>query len=143
MVGGQPVAPRVVAGKSLEIAVTFDQRRQTTPNVVAYLPGRDPILKDEFVVIGSHHDHNPSREGRTFPGADDNASGCVGMLEIARAMMVERPKRSVIFVWHTAEERGLIGAYYFVQHCPVPGGEDHGEPEPRHDHAATTRTAST
>ena len=103
-----------------EIAVRFDQRTVTTPNVVAYLPGSDPVLKDEYVVIGSHHDHNPPREGRVFPGADDNASGCVAMFAIAKAMMVERPKRSVIFVWHTAEERGLVGAYYFVQHSPVP-----------------------
>jgi hypothetical protein len=116
----QPVPPGVLTGKTVEIAVCFDQRTVTTPNVVAYLPGSDPVLKDEYVVIGSHHDHNPPREGRIFPGSDDNASGCVAMFAIARAMMVERPKRSVIFVWHTAEERGLVGAYYFVQHSPVP-----------------------
>jgi len=117
---GQPVPPRALDGMTAEIAVRFDQRTVTTPNVVAYLPGSDPVLKDEYVVIGSHHDHNPPREGRVFPGADDNASGCVAMFAIAKAMMVERPKRSVIFVWHTAEERGLVGAYYFVQHSPVP-----------------------
>ena len=60
------------------------------------------------------------REGRIFPGADDNVSGVVGMFEIAEALMVERPKRSVVFVWNTAEEKGLVGSYYFVQHCPVP-----------------------
>ena len=120
LAGNQAVPPHTVEGKSMEVAVFLDQRRKTTPNVLAVLPGSDPVLKDEYVVIGSHHDHNPPREGRVFPGADDNASGCVAMLEIARAMMVERPKRSVIFVWHTAEERGLIGAYYFVQHSPVP-----------------------
>jgi Zn-dependent M28 family amino/carboxypeptidase len=116
----QPVPPKALTGKTVEIAVFFDQRTVTTPNVVAYLPGSDPVLKDEYVVIGSHHDHNPPREGRIFPGSDDNASGCVAMFAIAKAMMVERPKRSVIFVWHTAEERGLVGAYYFVQHSPVP-----------------------
>jgi hypothetical protein len=116
----QPVPPKAFGGKAVEIAVFFDQRTVTTPNVVAYLPGSDPVLKDEYVVIGSHHDHNPPREGRIFPGSDDNASGCVAMFAIAKAMMVERPKRSVIFVWHTAEERGLVGAYYFVQHSPVP-----------------------
>ena len=116
----QAVAPRLLPRQSVDIAVVFDQRKVTTPNVVAYLPGSDPALKDEYVVIGSHHDHVSPREGRIFPGSDDNASGCVAMLAIAKAMMVERPKRSVIFVWHTAEERGLIGAYYFVQHSPVP-----------------------
>jgi hypothetical protein len=116
----QPVAPKVLPGRALELAIFFDRRTQTTPSVVAYLPGSDPVLKNEYVVIGSHHDHNSMREGRVYPGADDNASGCVAMLEIAKALMVERPKRSVILVWHTAEERGLVGAYYFVQHSPVP-----------------------
>ena len=119
----QPVPPGTLRQRAVEIAVAFDQRTTTTPNVVAYLPGSDPVLKDEYVVIGSHHDHNPPREGRIFPGSDDNASGCVAMFAIAKAMMVERPKRSVIFVWHTAEERGLVGAYYFVQHSPVPAGK--------------------
>jgi hypothetical protein len=116
----RPVPPRALPDRSVDIAVLFEQRRRTTPNVVAYLPGNDPVLKDEYVVIGSHHDHLNVREGRILPGADDNASGSVAMLAIAKAMIVERPKRSVIFVWHTAEERGLVGAYYFVQHCPVP-----------------------
>jgi Zn-dependent M28 family amino/carboxypeptidase len=71
-------------------------------------------------VIGSHNDHLAPREGRVYPGADDNGSGCVGMLSSAKAIVVERPKGSMIFVWHTAEEDGLVGAYYFVQHCPVP-----------------------
>jgi hypothetical protein len=116
----QPVAPRALPDRSVDIAVLFERGKRTTPNVVAYLPGSDPVLKDEYVVIGSHHDHLNAREGRIFPGADDNGSGSVAMLTLAKAMMVERPKRSVIFVWHTAEERGLVGAYYFVQHCPVP-----------------------
>jgi len=116
----QPIEPRAVPVRLIEFSVLCDVRTRTTPNVVASLPGSDPTLKDEYVVIGSHHDHNPSREGRIFPGADDNASACVAMLEIAKAMMIERPRRSVIFVWHTAEERGLVGAYYFVQHSPVP-----------------------
>jgi hypothetical protein len=112
--------PKAVEGRSVEIAVAFDQRMKTTPNVVAYLPGSDAVLKNEYVAISSHHDHLTFREGRVFPGADDNMSGCVSMLEIAKALIVERPKRSVIFVWNTAEERGLVGSYYFVQHCPVP-----------------------
>ena len=116
----QPITPKAVPARTVEFSVLLDQKPRTTPNVVAYLPGSDPTLRSEYVVIGSHHDHLTPREGRVFPGADDNVSGVVGMFEIARAMMVERPKRSVVFVWHTAEERGLVGAYYFVQHCPVP-----------------------
>jgi hypothetical protein len=117
---GQPVPAKALEGKLVDIAVVFQQRKDATPNIVAYLPGSDSQLKNEYIVIGSHHDHNPPREGRIFPGADDNISGGVAMLEIAKALMIERPKRSVIFVWHTAEERGLVGAYYFVQHSPVP-----------------------
>ena len=114
------VAPRALPGRSVDVEVFFETRTTSTPNVVAWLPGSDPGLRGEYVLIGSHHDHNPPREGRVFPGADDTASGSVGMLALARALVAERPKRSVIFVWHTAEERGLVGAYYFVQHSPVP-----------------------
>jgi Zn-dependent M28 family amino/carboxypeptidase len=89
-------------------------------NVVACLEGADPVLKSQYLTISSHHDHNPVREGRVFPGADDNISGVVGMFEIAEALMISKPKRSVVFVWNTAEEKGLVGSYYFVQHCPVP-----------------------
>ncbi len=117
---GQQLPTKSLEGKTLEVAVFFQQRKDATPNVVAYLPGSDPKLKEEYIVIGSHHDHLGVREARIFPGADDNGSGAAAMLELARALVVERPKRSVIFVWHTAEEKGLVGAYYFVQHSPVP-----------------------
>lgn len=114
------VAARALPGRTADVEVFFESRMTSTPNVVAWLPGSDPALRGEYVLVGSHHDHNPPREGRIFPGADDNASGGAGMLAMAKALVAERPKRSVIFVWHTAEERGLIGAYYFVQHSPVP-----------------------
>lgn len=116
----QTVGPKNLPARTCDVAVLFDVRKTSTPNVAAVLPGRDAKLREEYVVIGSHHDHNPPRDGRVFPGADDNGSGAVAMLAIAKAFIIERPRRSVIFVWHTAEERGLIGAYYFVQHCPVP-----------------------
>lgn len=114
------VPPKTVAGISLEAAFFMNVRTTKTLNVVAWLPGSDTKLKEEYVTISSHHDHLPQREGRIFPGADDNISGGVAMFEIAKALLVERPKRSVIFVWNTAEEKGLVGSYYFVQHCPVP-----------------------
>jgi len=120
---GETVPARAMEGRTLEIAVHFNARRALTPNVVAWLEGSDRRLKDEYVVIGSHQDHLAPREGRVLPGADDNGSGTVGMLSLARAFVAQRPRRSVIFVWHSAEERGLIGAYYFVQHCPVPVGK--------------------
>ena len=117
---GKRVAPHKMPGRRLEIELGVVTRQDTTLNVVAYAEGTDPVLRNEYLTISSHHDHLGMREGRIYPGADDNASGVVGMFEIAEALMVERPKRSVIFVWNTAEERGLVGSYYFVQHCPVP-----------------------
>ncbi len=117
---GKPVPRQSVDGKTLEISLAFDRRCDQTLNVVGFVEGSDPALKKEYVVIGSHHDHLPPREGQVFPGADDNASGAVAMLELAQAFQIERPRRSVLFVWHTAEEKGLVGAYYFVQHSPVP-----------------------
>jgi len=116
----QAFAAKEMTGRAVEIALYTETRKTATPNVVGWVEGRDPKLKSEYVVIGSHHDHNPIREGRIFPGADDDGSGAVAMLELVEAVVAERPKRSVVFVWHTAEEKGLIGAYYFVQHSPVP-----------------------
>ena len=117
---GKPVAAKRLPGRRLDIEIGAATRTEKSFNVVACLEGADPALKGEYLTISSHHDHNPAREGRIFPGADDNISGVVGMFEIAEALMISRPKRSVIFVWNTAEEKGLIGSYYFVQHCPVP-----------------------
>jgi hypothetical protein len=117
---GQTVASMEVEGRTIEIRLYFETRRTTTSNVVGWVEGSDRNLKSEYVVLGAHHDHNPMREGRNYPGADDNGSGTVAMLSLAQALQAEKPRRSVIFVWNTAEEKGLIGAFYFVQHCPVP-----------------------
>ncbi|HOW86490.1 MAG TPA: M28 family peptidase [Candidatus Aminicenantes bacterium] len=118
--GGKRVAPRLFPGRRLEIGVAVTKRRDRAFNVVGVLEGSDPVLKGEYLTVTSHHDHLAVREGRVFPGADDDISGVVGMIEIARALRLAPPKRSVIFVWNTAEELMLLGSYYFVQHCPVP-----------------------
>ncbi|MCX6568274.1 MAG: M20/M25/M40 family metallo-hydrolase [Candidatus Aminicenantes bacterium] len=117
---GERVSSKLMPGRKLEVELGVATRKDKTFNVVAYAEGADPALRNEYLAIGSHYDHNPMREGRIYPGADDDASGVVGMFEIAEALMVERPKRSVVFVWDTGEEKGLVGSYYFVQHCPVP-----------------------
>lgn len=117
---GQPVSAGPVDGRTLEARIAFDNRTAFASNVVGWIEGTDPELKNEFVTITGHQDHLPMREGAVFPGADDNGSGAVAMLELIEALMIERPKRSVIFVWSTAEESGLVGACHFVQHCPVP-----------------------
>lgn len=147
----------------------------TARNVIAILRGSDPVLRDEYVAIGSHNDHvgvrpmavdhdslklynaeltrlgapswdrttrakrdslrsvikinldslrriRPARRDSIANGADDDGSGTVTMLEIAEALAAApvKPKRSIIFVWHTAEEKGLLGAKWFVEHPTVP-----------------------
>jgi hypothetical protein len=91
-------------------------------NVGARLRGSDPVLKDQSVILAAHFDHLGVRNGRLYPGADDNASGVAMMLEVARTIVQssERPKRSVIFIGFDLEEAGLWGSRYFVAHSPVP-----------------------
>jgi acetylornithine deacetylase/succinyl-diaminopimelate desuccinylase-like protein len=101
----------------------------STHNVVAVLSGRDPALRDEYVVIGAHLDHLgrgtvgalDARAGEVIRnGADDNASGTAAVMELAR-LFVRRPaKRSIIFATFSGEELGLLGSQYFVEHPPVP-----------------------
>lgn len=92
------------------------------PNVVAWLEGSDPALRDEYVVIGSHLDHLGTSNGLLFPGADDNGSGSTAVLSIARAMAANpvKPKRSVLFIWFTAEEVGLLGSRYYTENPILP-----------------------
>ena len=95
-------------------------------NVVAWLPGSDPVLKDEYVIYTAHLDHvgigRPVDGDSVYNGAYDNASGVAALLETAQAyaQLNPRPKRSVMFVAVTAEEKGLIGSDYFVNNSPVP-----------------------
>lgn len=112
--------PGKVLDKRIELSVVTEKHSDRSPNVLAMLEGSDPILKNEYVVISSHHDHLGMRNGKPMDGADDNGSGTVAMLEIAEALSLERPKRSVILAWFTGEEKGLWGSHYFVNNCPVP-----------------------
>ncbi len=118
-------------------------RTQVTQNIVAVLEGTDPELKNTYVAIGAHYDHvgyadtelgedlkRPSPPGRVTPGresdriwngADDDGSGTVAVMAIARAFAQgPRPRRSVLFVWHAGEERGLLGSRYFADYPTVP-----------------------
>jgi len=117
---GERVSGRTLNVTRVEVTVVMDRDEEQTQNVVAYLEGSDPDLKDEYVLFGCHYDHVGFRGGEVYNGADDDGSGTVALLEIAQAMMIERPKRSVILVWHTGEEKGLRGARYFVENSPVP-----------------------
>jgi hypothetical protein len=166
---GLPVG---TAGKPVAIAYTFVSSAR---NVVAILPGSDPVLRHEYVAIGAHNDHlgrrlaaagdhdslrvfthfastggaetggqdatatpeemdsikanlavlrrlHPPRPDSIYNGADDDGSGSVSVLEIAEhlAAMPVKPKRSILFVWHTGEEAGLLGSTYFTEHPTIP-----------------------
>ena len=91
-------------------------------NVVAYIQGSDPRLREEYVVLGAHLDGCGRHLGILFPGADDNASGCAVVMEVARAFTAARirPRRSIAFVLFGGEEMGLLGARHFAQHLPAP-----------------------
>src|SRR6185295_10762342 len=86
---------------------------------IAKLEGSDPKLKDEYVVYTAHWDHlgigTPVNGDRIYNGAQDNAIGCAGLIEIARAftMLPAPPKRSILFLSVTAEEQGLLGSEYY------------------------------
>ena len=102
-------------------------RRVTSPNVLAVLPGSDPALAKEYVLLMAHLDHigiDPKAEGdKISNGAMDNAAGTATMLEVARAMAESpnRPRRSILFAAVTAEEDGLLGAEYLAKHPVVDG----------------------
>jgi Zn-dependent M28 family amino/carboxypeptidase len=127
MYGGQPVAPfELNAGKKLSIKIRKDTSGTSTQNVVAVFEGSDPVLKNEYVALGAHYDHvgiGAAVNGdAVYNGADDDASGTTAMLAIAEALAdtTQRPKRSILFVWHAGEEKGLWGSRYFTEYPTVP-----------------------
>jgi len=118
----QPVALGVTA----DLALDNDVRELSSANVLGVLPGSDPELSKQYIVVTAHFDHlgiGPARKGDTiYNGALDNASGTAAMLHVARACaaLAERPRRSVLFTAVTAEESGLLGSLYFARHPTVP-----------------------
>ncbi len=132
--GGQKAAAYLVDQfRALKLEPLFDgDFRQAVPgkdpgtvighNVGARILGSDPVRKNECVILGAHFDHLGVRNGRIYPGADDNASGVAMMLEVARtfAQSPHPPARSVIFIGFDLEESALFGSRYFVAHSPVP-----------------------
>jgi hypothetical protein len=134
---------------TFDVDVDYDiVRTQLTHNVVGVVEGVDSALKETYVALGAHYDHVGYAEGevvgengdrrtrapgritpgtiadRVWNGADDDGSGTVGMMAIARAFALgPRPKRSLLFVWHAGEEIGRYGSLYFVDHPTVPLGD--------------------
>lgn len=128
---GKPLAsltPGATGGMvTTEITVKSEPQPTWTRNVIGILPGSDDKLKDEWILIDAHYDHvgrsaptNSNRDS-VFNGADDDASGTVAVLEIARALKAgPAPKRSVIFAAMTGEEAGLIGTNFYIANPYVP-----------------------
>lgn len=95
-----------------------ERRAARSWNVLGLVRGSDPQLAAETIIISGHHDHDGDSDGKIWRGADDNASGSVGTLALARAFAAARarPRRSILFAVFAAEERGLLGAYYLAAH---------------------------
>jgi len=128
-VGGRPKGFPLKT--TVRITKEAKTERVTSPNVAAILPGSDPSLASQYVVLSAHLDHigiTPPKPGDTAQtdrinnGALDNAAGVSTMLEVARAAATapQRARRSILFVASTGEEKGLLGADYFAEHPTVP-----------------------
>jgi len=112
--------------KTVTMTVASNTETVATQNVVAMWEGSDPVLKNEYVALGAHYDHvgncAPAGSDPICNGADDDGSGTTALLGMAEALAKAptRPKRSVLFVWHCGEEKGLWGSRYFVEYPTVP-----------------------
>jgi Zn-dependent M28 family amino/carboxypeptidase len=114
--------------KKVSFTVALKTAPAATQNVIAVLEGSDPVLKNEYVAIGAHYDHvgvgDPATGDAIYNGADDDGSGTVATLALAEAFARgPRPKRSILFVWHAGEEKGLWGSRYFTENPTVPIGQ--------------------
>src|SRR5262245_9775806 len=118
-------APLVLPGARVELRVAVDRHTVPDRNVVALLEGTDPQLKNEWVLVTAHFDHDGVNGAQVLNGADDNGSGTVALLEIADAYALaardgKRPRRSVLFAAWNAEERGLLGAWAYTEQPLAP-----------------------
>ncbi|MDQ3798140.1 MAG: M20/M25/M40 family metallo-hydrolase [Acidobacteriota bacterium] len=127
-IAGEPVdAFALNPNKKINLSVAVKTENIHSQNVVGILEGSDPVLKNEYVAIGAHYDHvgmNPFAAGadKIWNGADDDGSGTVAVLAMAEAFSkgAQRPKRSILFIWHAGEEKGLWGSEYYADNPTVP-----------------------
>jgi hypothetical protein len=105
-----------LAGAKMTIATTAKTALVRCKNVLGIIEGSDPALKGEYFVVGAHYDHIGRWEDYIYNGADDNGSGSVGVLNIAKAIAASpvKPKRSIVFALWTGEEKGLLGSRYYA-----------------------------
>jgi hypothetical protein len=119
-----PLIPKT-SEASAHLLIALQEKRIITQNVVGVLEGSDPKLKNEYVVFSAHYDHLQTNDkGEIYPGADDDGSGTTSVLAIAHAMSLDRPRRSVMVIFHAGEELGLLGSEYNTDYAPaVPLGQ--------------------
>lgn len=129
---GKPASQDFVYAPWTTLTLKLKLRREEAqvPNVVAVIPGRDPKLRKEYIVLGAHMDHlglgerhsmgGAEARGQVHPGADDNASGTALVVELARELKKARPRRSILLMHFGGEEEGLLGSSYWVQHPTHP-----------------------
>jgi len=113
----------IATGSSARIDLKVTREIQQSENVLGFLEGSDPKLKEEVVVFSAHYDHvGIGPEGAVFHGADDNGSGTSAILELAEAYVTNamRPKRSLLFLTFSGEEKGLLGSEYYVSNPAIP-----------------------
>jgi Zn-dependent M28 family amino/carboxypeptidase len=118
-------APTALPGSRVTLHTAVDRHIVPDRNVVALLEGSDPTLKNEWVIVSAHYDHNGADATQIFNGADDNGSGVVALIEIAEAYALaakegRRPKRSILFASWNSEERGLLGAWAYTERPLAP-----------------------
>jgi hypothetical protein len=125
--GQTPPAPFLLTvTKTMSLNLSSKSEIVPTQNVVGIWEGGDPVLKNEYVAVGAHYDHvgicAPNGPDPICNGADDDGSGTTAILSMAEALAKAptRPKRSVLFVWHCGEEKGLWGSRYFTEYPTVP-----------------------
>jgi hypothetical protein len=115
----------VPLGKEITLRTSVNRHTVLDRNVLGLLEGSDPKLKDEWVLVTAHFDHDGVNGAQILNGADDNGSGTVALMEIADAYALaaqqgQRPRRSVLFCAWNSEERGLLGAWAYTEHPPAP-----------------------
>ncbi|MEX2153576.1 MAG: M28 family peptidase [Gemmatimonadaceae bacterium] len=117
-------SPQLLAGRRFSGRADLRRDPFTAYNVVGVVRGADPRFNKTFVAFGAHYDHVGIQSGMKpdsiANGADDDGSGSVAMLAIAKSMTSKRPRRSALFVWHTGEEKGLLGSAHFTNRPTVP-----------------------
>ena len=127
---GATAQARTASSAVITVETNLVRQEVAAYNIVGILEGSDPVLKKEAIVIGAHYDHLgrggagslAPNSGAVHHGADDNASGVAGMLELARTFTYSRPKlrRTLIFIAFSGEEEGLLGSSYYVNNPVVP-----------------------